>query len=241
MATVEPRWNEHGLKEDLPNFLDGFEKQITSIKAKGATEERIKAAEQRLAVDRNFLKQKQSLRKTLPNLTFSDTLTLHMGGREIKILHARAITPGDTYIYLPGERILITGDIMLDPYPYAIGGTYPAEWLATLQQFAALKPAWTIPGHGQAQEGGQFVAAHIRLFEEVIAKVKDAKSKGMAADQAAEALDKQSADFAAMVGVKEAGGVEAFKGYFFDVFVKRAYRELNGPLGDLPDGLPPAN
>ena len=36
MATVEPRWNEHGLKEDLPNFLDGFEKQIASIKAKGA-------------------------------------------------------------------------------------------------------------------------------------------------------------------------------------------------------------
>jgi glyoxylase-like metal-dependent hydrolase (beta-lactamase superfamily II) len=62
MATVEPRWNEHGLKEDLPNFLDGFEKQIAAIKSKGAAEERVNAAEQRLAVDRNFLKQNQSLR-----------------------------------------------------------------------------------------------------------------------------------------------------------------------------------
>jgi cyclase len=177
----------------------------------------------------------------LPNVTFSGALTLHMGGREIRVLHARAITPGDTYIFLPGEKILITGDIMLDPYPYAIGGTYPAEWLSTLQQFAALKPAWTVPGHGQAQEGDQFIARNIRLFEDVMAKVKDAKAKGMTADQTAVALGKQSADFAAMVGVKEAAGVEAFKSYFLDVFIKRTYRERNGPLGDLPDGLTSAN
>src|SRR6476659_7291219 len=141
MLTVEPRWNDKGLKEDLPQFLDGFEKQIASAKAKNAPAERIKAAEERLAVDRNFLTQKQTLRKTYPNVTFSDSLTLILGGREIQVLHARAITPGDTYIYLPKERVLVTGDILLSPYPFAIGGTYPAEWLKTLNGLAALEPA----------------------------------------------------------------------------------------------------
>ena len=238
MSTVEPRWNEHGLKEDLPQFLDDFEKQVAAAKAKGVPEERIKSAEQRLAVGRNFLKQKQSLRKTLPNVTFSDSITLYMGGREIRVLHARAITPGDTYIYLPAEKVLVTGDILLDPYPYAIGGTYPAEWLATLKQFAAMKPAWVIPGHGEAQQGDALVRANIQLFEGALARVKDAKTTGLNEAQAIEAAGKQASELGALVGVKDAAGAEAFKGYFLDVFVKRALREMNAPLGDLPDGLP---
>jgi hypothetical protein len=62
----------------------------------------------------------------------------------------------------------------------------------------------------------------------------------MTIEQAAEALGKQSSELAAIVGVP-ADGAEQFKGYFLDVFVKRAFRELDAPLGDLPDGLPPAN
>ena len=42
MLTVEPRWNEKGLKQDLPQFLDGFEKQIAAAKAKNAPPERIR-------------------------------------------------------------------------------------------------------------------------------------------------------------------------------------------------------
>src|SRR6478672_10439167 len=56
MLTVEPRWNDKGLKEDLPQFLEGFEKQIAAAKAaaakaKDAPPERIKAAEERMAAD----------------------------------------------------------------------------------------------------------------------------------------------------------------------------------------------
>ena len=35
-----------------------------------------------------------------------------------------------------------------------------------------------------------------------------------------------------------ADGVEQFRGYFLDTFVRRAFRELDAPLSDLPDGLP---
>jgi hypothetical protein len=36
-------------------------------------------------------------------------------------------------------------------------------------------------------------------------------------------------------GVTGADGVSQFKAYFLDVYVARAYRELDGPLGGLPD------
>ena len=238
MLTVEARWNDKGLKEDLPQFLEGFEKQIAAAKAKNAPPERIKAAEERLAVDRNFLAQKKSLHKTYPNVTFSDSMTILMGSREIQLLHAHAITPGDTYLYLPKEKILITGDILLSPYPFAIGGTYPAEWLATLEKFAALAPGIIIPGHGDAESNTDFIRGNIALFREVMQQVKADKTKGMTAEQTMEALDKQNTELAAKIGIKDSKTAGAFKAYFLNVFVKRAYRELDGPLGDLPDGLP---
>jgi glyoxylase-like metal-dependent hydrolase (beta-lactamase superfamily II) len=238
MLTVEPRWNDKGLKEDLPQFLEGFEKQIAAAKAKGSLPpERIKAAEERLAADRNFLAQKQALHKTYPNVTFSNSITLMLGGREIQILHAQAITTGDTYVYLPKEKILVTGDILLSPYPFAIGGTYPAEWLRTLEKFAALAPAVIIPGHGPAETNTDFLRGNIALFQDALEQIKSAKAKGMTVDQTAEALAKQNSELAAKLGIKDVETANAFKAYFLDVFVKRAYRELDGPLGDLPDGL----
>ena len=237
MLTVEPRWNEKGLKEDLPQFLDGFEKQIAGAKAKNVPAERIKAAEERLAADRNFLAQKQALRKTYPNVTFSGSLTLIMGGREIQVLHARAITPGDTYLYLPKEKVLVTGDILLSPYPFAIGGAYPAEWLKTLGKLAALAPAVIIPGHGDAETNSEFLRSNITLFQDAIQQVKDNKAKGMTLDQTADALGKQNSELAGRIGIKDAETADAFKAYFLDVFIKRAYRELDAPLGDLPDGI----
>lgn len=239
MLTVEPRWNDKGLKQDLPQFLDGFEKQIAAAKAKNASPERIKSAEERLVVDRNFLAQKLALHKTYPNVTFSGSMTIILGGREIQVLHAQAITTGDTYLYLPKEKVLVTGDILLSPYPFAIGGTYPAEWLTTLEKLAALAPNVIIPGHGDAETNADFLRGNIALFREVIGQVKANKAKGMTSEQTVEALDKQNAELAARFGIKDAETVAAFKDYFLDVFVKRAYRELDGPLGDLPDGLSP--
>ena len=239
MLAVEPRWNDKGLKQDLPQFLDGFEKQIAAARAKNASPERIKSAEERLAVDRNFLAQKLALHKTYPNVTFSDSLTILMGGREIQLLHAQAITTGDTYLYLPKEKVLVTGDILLSPYPFAIGGTYPAEWLSALEKFAALAPNVIIPGHGDAETNADFLRGNIGLFREVIGQVKANKAKGMTSEQTVETLDKQNAELAAKIGINDAETAAAFKDYFLDVFVKRAYREFDGPLGDLPDGLSP--
>ena len=75
------------------------------------------------------------------------------------------------------------------------------------------------------------------MFQEVLQQVKDSKARGMTLEQTAEALAKQNTTLAARIGIKDAETADAFKAYFLDTFVKRAYRELDGPLGDLPDGL----
>ena len=60
----------------------------------------------------------------------------------------RGNTGGDVVAYLPAEKILIAGDLLDHPVPYAFGG-YPHEWIRTLQAMALLDFATVVPGHGR--------------------------------------------------------------------------------------------
>jgi glyoxylase-like metal-dependent hydrolase (beta-lactamase superfamily II) len=236
MIEVEPRWNDDGLKVGLPGFLQDFEKKVAEAKASNSDAADIKQMEERLAANKNFYEQKISLKKTYPNVTFSESMTIRPGSREILILHARGITVGDTYVFLPKEKILITGDLLLHPYPYAIGGAYPADWLKTLRHFAGLHPAIIIPGHGDPQTA-EFLQANIALFESALEQIKNAKSSGRTLEQTRDAINEESGILAQNLGISDPQMIQEFKAYFLNVFATRAFRELDQPLGDLPDGL----
>ncbi len=236
MLQVEPRWNDQGLKVGLPGYLKELEQQLEKAKTDKKPEAEIKEREELVNAARNFLAQKTSLKKTYPDVTFSSFMTIQPGGREIQIRHARAITVGDTYVYLPKEKILITGDALLSPYPYAIGGAYPADWLKTLEEFEALKPAIIIPGHGEPQTL-DFLQQNIRLFRTILQGVKESRTSGSTVDQTKVTIGQRSKELASVLGISDEQMTAEFKAYFLDVFVTRAYRELDGPLSDLPDGL----
>ena len=72
-----------------------------------------------------------------PNLVFDRELTLWLGRRRVELrAQGRANSPNDVTIYLPDDRVLFTGDILVqDPLPYvghvvagAMGGGAPAGW-----------------------------------------------------------------------------------------------------------------
>jgi len=69
---------------------------------------------------------------TPPNLTFDTSMKLYLAGREIQLLYfGRAHTSGDTFIYLPAERIVFTGDVAQDAGMPFLGDSYPEEWPET--------------------------------------------------------------------------------------------------------------
>ena len=189
MKEVEPRWNGDGLKNQLPAYVDSIGKKLEETRARKAPEQEVRELEELYDMDSRFLKQKTELRRTLPNLTFAETLMLRSGNREIEISHASAITVGDAYVFLPKEKILITGDILLDPYPYAIGGTYPSSWLKKLEEFDSLDPAIIIPGHGAPQKE-DFLLKNISLFQAIVKRVADSRASGSTLEQTKEVIGK---------------------------------------------------
>lgn len=71
-----------------------------------------------------------------PQVVFSDALTIHSGQREIQLLHpGTGNTPGDLVMWLPQEKILATGDIVVWPIPYGHGGR-AGPWAKTLRTLA---------------------------------------------------------------------------------------------------------
>jgi glyoxylase-like metal-dependent hydrolase (beta-lactamase superfamily II) len=95
----------------------------------------------------------ENLRGTAPvyaDETFDEALVLDVGGVRFELRHAaRAHTPGDSFVWLPDEGVVFTGDIV---YVERMLGVLPVsssrEWLEAFAAIAALEPAVVVPGHG---------------------------------------------------------------------------------------------
>ena len=233
MMNVAVPWNAPGLERDLPNYIAQQKQALAAAEAKQPPAPEVPQMREVLAADEDFLQQKRSVTYIFPNVLFTESATLYLGGREIRVLHARAITPGDTYVYLPKEKILITGDILVNPIPFAVGGTYPQEWIETLQKLDALEVDAIVPGHGDVERDKTYLRQNLKLFQHVLADVKDARAKGSTLEQTKAALANNAAAYAADLGLAESR-LPAFKAYFLEVFVNRAYHEQEKPLGDEP-------
>jgi glyoxylase-like metal-dependent hydrolase (beta-lactamase superfamily II) len=91
---------------------------------------------------------------TWPTMTFTGKMTLWLGKLEVQLLQlGRGHTKGDTVVWLPQERTLLSGDLVeFDATPYA-GDAYFQDWPQTLKNIGALKPLALVPGRGPALRG----------------------------------------------------------------------------------------
>ena len=65
---------------------------------------------------------------TPPNVTVDDRMTLYRGDREIRLLYlGRGHTAGDLVVYLPKERVLCSGDLLVNGLANLIDG-FVDEW-----------------------------------------------------------------------------------------------------------------
>jgi glyoxylase-like metal-dependent hydrolase (beta-lactamase superfamily II) len=120
---------------------------------------------------------------TWPTVTFREKMTLWLGKLEVQILQlGRGHTKGDTVVWLPKDRVLLSGDLVeFDATPYA-GDAYFQDWPKTLDNVAALKPLALVPGRGPALVGEANVAAGLAgtkgFVSDLFASVKAGAASG---------------------------------------------------------------
>ncbi|KTT17495.1 MBL fold metallo-hydrolase [Pseudacidovorax intermedius] len=121
---------------------------------------------------------------TWPTMTFSGRMTLWLGKLEVQLLQlGRGHTKGDTVAWLPGERALLSGDLVeFGATPYA-GDAYFKDWPETLRRVEALQPQVLVPGRGAALTTPQEVAQGLADTRQFIADVYASVQAGVAAGQ----------------------------------------------------------
>jgi glyoxylase-like metal-dependent hydrolase (beta-lactamase superfamily II) len=133
----------------VPNTIKMLESRLTA-----ATDDKERQTIQaQLAVQRNHLEGTKAVVPTAPNVTLTHVMTLHRGSREIRILHlGRGHTAGDVVVYLPKERVVATGDLLVEGTSY-MGDAYFTEWVDTIEALKKLDFDTVLPGHGRAFTG----------------------------------------------------------------------------------------
>lgn len=220
-------FNQPGLDQQLPAHIREVEAGIAGSPDSAALREHA-------ARDRWFLSQKQGVRHTVATRTFTDSLTLRLGSRVIQVLHHdRAITPGDAFLYLPAERMVVAGDLLINPLTFALF-CYPAGWIATLKRLDAIDPVVIIPGHGAPFRDKTHLQATLALLQREVAIATPLKQAGrpLADAQAAVLADSTVLALRARLTGGVAAREPAFALYMVEWFLKRLYQEFDGPLDD---------
>ncbi|NYT75749.1 MBL fold metallo-hydrolase [Alcaligenaceae bacterium] len=107
---------------------------------------------------------------TWPTLVFQDGISLWMGkDLEVRIFHPGAgHTRGDTVVWVPSEQILFSGDLVEYDAACYTGDAQLAQWPATLDVLAALKPAKLLPGRGPVLDTPEMVAAGLAYTRDFV-------------------------------------------------------------------------
>jgi glyoxylase-like metal-dependent hydrolase (beta-lactamase superfamily II) len=102
---------------------------------------------------------------------------------KIEILkHIRGDTDENTMLWIPGQRILIAGDVLFNNmhvYTAETDSKARVEWLNSLNKIRELKPLVVIPGHSKvgalldATTAVGFTENYLLVFEEELRRAKD--------------------------------------------------------------------
>jgi glyoxylase-like metal-dependent hydrolase (beta-lactamase superfamily II) len=120
---------------------------------------------------------------------FKDRLVIADPDRPVEAMFlGRANTDGDAVVWLPKQKIVVAGEIVIAPFPYGFE-SYPADWIATLGKLRAMPWRILIPGHGMPETDRAQLDRIVAVLKEVRAQVAPLVKQGLTLDQVKAKVD----------------------------------------------------
>lgn len=169
-----------GFRQEAPEYIESLERQL----AEAATPEQRAAVERGLTEARVLAAGLEGLRVTASNQTFTGQRTFSGERRSAQLMtYGGGHTESDAFLYLPAERVLFAGDlVVIENHPW-MGHGNPDEWDHILDQLAALDITIIAPGHGPI--GAPDAIGAMRRY---LADIQQIAQAGVAAGQSADEL-----------------------------------------------------
>lgn len=180
--------NEHTYQSSLRRF-DNTVNRLQAELANANSDEERQDLSQQLSYWQRHVEAQEEIVFTPPTQTLRDKMTLYRGGREIQLHYfGRAHTGGDLAIYLPKEKIVFTGDMMLGGISY-MGDGYVAEWADTLEGLINLDIELILPGHGPGFTDVERIGNVQAYYADLTEEIRRLKNLGHSAEEAAARAD----------------------------------------------------
>lgn len=180
----------------MVSFTEGVPALVASLReqleAATTREQRTQLAAQ-LKYQEDHMNSLGEIVPTPPNITLETKMTLYQdvgnGSREIQILHlGKAHTAGDVVVFLPAERLVFTGDMML-PFLSYMGDSHPVEWVETLEALKGVAFDVLLPGHGAPFQDKEIISHFQAYLTDIWQKTEAMKARGLSAEETAAQID----------------------------------------------------
>jgi cyclase len=132
-----------------------------------------------------FAAEFPKVKLAVPEVTFEDRLVFHQAGRDVELRHlGPAHTFGDTFVYLPKDKVLFAGDIAFYYVtPLAFQG-HVGNWIKVADRILKMDVETIVPGHGPI--GGKKELREMRAYLALVRREAQKRfDAGMTAEQAA--------------------------------------------------------
>lgn len=175
--------NRKKFHEAIPGVIKQFSEALKNnknLRGEPLTEEERASLTSDLSLAEGYMTVPDGFQPILPTITLEDKLTLYGGGRTIEILYlGRAHTSGDIVVYLPDQRIVAAGDLIVWPVPF-VGAdqSHVRDWSATLEKLRTLQPTIIIPGHGPVMRDDAYLRMEADLFTSIKRQVEAVVARG---------------------------------------------------------------
>jgi len=183
----------NGRRDILQKDIPALARTIAAVQAQIDRMRKDAAAQQSLSGRETLLRQANARRESLepllrlrivvPTVTFDDTLSIQDGPREVRLL-APGIghTDGDVILYLPGEKVVFTGDLFFNAAFPSTQDASLLEWMKTLREVIKLNAEKFVPGHGSPGTRKD-VQDFLGYLEDLKAIVEPAVARGDSLEQ----------------------------------------------------------
>jgi glyoxylase-like metal-dependent hydrolase (beta-lactamase superfamily II) len=169
-----------------------------------------------------------------PKQTFTkNPFVLDDGNRRVEFyFYGWAHTRGDGFVYLPKEKVICTGDALVNgPWNYTGQGNVK-NWNTVLAQAEKLNSTYVLPGHG-GPGGHELFAGQMRFFTELQNAVQRAIKDGKTIDQLVSGTGNKMTSTVTLPD-----SVKNWTGPFLPAQVKDTYEEITQgkPHGEIVGG-----
>lgn len=235
MAKEIPRYTGERCRSILGGQMKSFREALAAGKTSDGREitpERRGRIERLLAEGDAAIAECDSYTYVAPNLTFEKAMTLQLGGREVRLWHpGRANTAGDVVAYVPDAKVLVTGDILVHPFPFATQ-SYIGEWAAVLRDLAKVDAVAIVPGHGRVLKDRSYLENVAGLMQAIHDQVRAAYKPGAKLEDVSKAVDLEA--WRTRIAGDDPLLNAAMRGPMIQSAIARAFQEASGAMA--PEG-----